>query len=235
MTQNFGAPDAAANKPAAGGAVAAKYLLVPQGDKGLSGEATAGRRIGLYGGSFNPPHKGHILVAQMALDRLKLDEVWWLVSPGNPLKDNSGLPPLVARIKAAAALTAANPRIKLTGFEQILGNHSTAPMLRYIAAANPLTHFVWIMGADNLQYFHLWQDWRQIMATMPLAVINRPHFADADKSPAAEAFAAARINEAQAAQLADMPPPAWVFLHGRHSYLSSTLLRARRKTAINKG
>jgi len=216
---------AAAEEPAA------KYLTVPQGDIGLSGESTAGKRIGLYGGSFNPSHAGHILVAETALKKLKLDEVWWLVSPGNPLKDNAGLPPLAARIQAAEAMIT-DSRIKLSGFEQRLGNHSSAPMLRYIVSANPRTHFVWIMGADNLQNFHLWQDWRQIMQTLPIAVINRPHFNEADKAPAAQAFAQARINEDEAEHLAELPPPAWVFLHGRRSYLSSTLLRARQKFGI---
>lgn len=210
---------------------AARYLAAPQGDNGLGGakSGTAGKRIGLYGGSFNPPHKGHLLVAETALKKLKLDCVWWLVSPGNPLKDISGLAPLRERIKAAEELIGAAAQMRITAFEQSLGVCGTAAMLRFITAANPRTHFVWIMGADNLANFHLWQDWRGIMETVPVAVVDRPHFADAAGSAAAREFAAARLDERRAADLAAAPAPAWLLLHGRRSYLSSTLLREREK------
>lgn len=221
--------------------VAAKYLAMPAKDKGLApGAGTAGKRIGLYGGSFNPPHDGHLLVAETAWQRLRLDAVWWLVSPGNPLKDKSGLAPLGARIAACEKLIGAEkrrgrPQFQVTAFEQMLpaGTHSAA-MLLALAAANPQTHFVWVMGADNLQNFHLWQDWRAILAAVPLAVIDRPGFSRADKAPAAAEFAAARLAEGDAPALAAASPPAWLFIRGQQSHLSSTLLREKRQAAKQK-
>ncbi|KAA6405117.1 nicotinate-nucleotide adenylyltransferase [Candidatus Tokpelaia sp.] len=226
--------------------VAAHYLAVPLKDKGLPPErdshsagqgagakgiigGTKGKAVGLYGGSFNPPHEGHLLVAETALQYLRLDTLWWLVSPGNPLKDTAGLAPLPQRIAASRALIT-DPRIQVTAFEAALAAKNSAAMLRFIVQANPHTHFVWIMGADNLADFHLWQDWRQIMQTLPLAVIDRPNFSAADKAPAAREFAAARVSEKAAATLAEQKAPAWLFIHGRRSPLSSTMLRQSRKT-----
>jgi len=218
---------------------AAQYWAAPRDDKGLganesgaAGQPTAGGRIGLYGGSFNPPHEGHLLVAGTALQRLKLDAVWWLVTPGNPLKDNSSLASLNRRIGESEALIRQSPladKIYVTAFEQTLGARGSADLLDFLIPANPNTHFVWIMGADNLADFHHWHNWRHIMEIAPIAVINRPGFDDADKAPAAQAFAEARLNETEAANLALRKPPAWLFIHGRKSYLSSTLLRKREK------
>lgn len=210
-------------------AIAEKYLTVPMEDKGLGGDtgSTKGQIIGLYGGSFNPPHEGHILVAETALRRLRLNALWWLVSPGNPLKDKRASASLSMRIAACETLIN-NPHIAVTAFEERLAVGGTAAMLDIIVPKNPQTRFIWIMGADNLAEFHLWRDWRHIMQTVPIAVIDRPGFSRADKtSPAALAFASGRIAAAKAGDLTDHMPPAWVFLRGRRSSLSSTQIRQR--------
>lgn len=186
----------------------------------------AGRRIGLFGGSFNPPHAGHRLVSETALRRLRLDAVWWLVTPGNPLKDARALAPLAARM-AEAATVAAHPRIKVTAVEADIGLSRTRDTLRYLLRRCPGARFVWLMGADNLASFHRWHAWREIAAMVPIAVVDRPGYTFAAvASPAAKRMAGRRIDESDAPLLADLNPPAWVLLHGRRSPLSSTQLRA---------
>lgn len=185
----------------------------------------AGQRIGLFGGSFNPPHAGHRLVGEMALRRLRLDAVWWLVTPGNPLKDRSALGPLEARLAEAARVTA-HPRIKVTAIEADIGLSRTRDTLRYLVRRCPAARFVWLMGADNLVTFHRWHAWREIARMVPIAVIDRPGYGlAAMASPAAHWMAGRRIDEADARRLVDLDPPAWVFLHGRRSPLSSTQIR----------
>jgi nicotinate-nucleotide adenylyltransferase len=187
-----------------------------------------GQRIGLFGGSFNPPHAAHRTVSLFALRRLELDAVWWLVTPGNPLKDNAGLPPLAERIAAACAL-ARHPAIAVTDIEARIGTRFTVDTLRALTRRCPTVRFVWIMGADGLRDFHRWRRWREIFALMPVAVVDRGGVgASALASPAARAFAAARLPEARARRLPALAPPAWVFLHGLKSPLSSTALRAGR-------
>ncbi len=180
---------------------------------------------GLFGGSFNPPHAGHLHVAEQALRRLALDRVWWLVTPGNPLKDTSGLAPLDDRLAACRALTR-DRRMVITALEVSLPTRFTADTLAHIAARNRGVDFVWIMGADNLGQFHHWDRWRDIAATMPIVVIDRPgstlrlHHAQA-----ARALGRFRIDEGDATLLPGMPPPAWTFLHGPRNALSSTAIR----------
>ena len=188
--------------------------------------APAGSRIGLYGGSFNPPHPGHRHVSLFALKRLRLDAVWWLVTPGNPLKDVSCLPPLVHRMARAAAV-AADRRLVVTGLEAAWGTRYTADLLMRLRRRLPHVRFVWIMGSDNLASFHRWDRWPVIAAACPIAIVNRPGFlAAALASPAARALAPYRIDERDAATLAGRRPPAWVFLTGPRSEASSTALRA---------
>jgi nicotinate-nucleotide adenylyltransferase len=184
-----------------------------------------GLRIGLFGGSFNPAHAGHRMASLTALRRLQLDRVWWLVTPGNPLKDNHALPPLRQRIATARAL-AGHGRIQITGIEARLRTRYTADTLRALKRRCPGVRFVWIMGSDNLASFHRWNEWRAIARMMPIAVIDRPgstHRAVA--SPAANWLARWRLPENQAAALPLHSPPAWIFLHGKRSDLSSTYLR----------
>ncbi|WP_313557006.1 nicotinate-nucleotide adenylyltransferase [Agrobacterium cavarae] len=184
-----------------------------------------GMVIGLFGGSFNPPHDGHALVAEIAMRRLGLDQLWWMVTPGNPLKNRTELAPLADRIAACENLVT-DPRIKITAFEQTLGVSYTANTLAKVKARNPHAHFIWVMGADNLRTFHHWQKWRQIAETFPIAVIDRPGATLAYlSSTMAQAFSHARIDEDDAGVLWKKQAPAWVFIHGPRSTLSSTALR----------
>lgn len=184
-----------------------------------------GMRIGLFGGSFNPPHDGHLLVAEMALRRLKLDQVWWMVTPGNPLKSHKELLPLSERIRLCKKLCE-DPRIKITGFEAAHDLAYTAETLGFIAQRNRGVNFVWLMGADNLANFHKWQNWRGIAETFPIAVIDRPGSTLSYlSSKMAKAYAHARVAESDASVLARLKAPAWTFLHGPRSSLSSTALR----------
>ena len=187
-----------------------------------------GLRIGLYGGSFNPPTRGDLHVSLMALRRLRLDRVWWLVTPGNPLKELAGLPPLPERMAAARTL-ARHPRIAVTGFEADIGARYTLDTLEYLVGHAPGVRFVWLMGADNLAQFSRWRGWRPIAELMPFAVIDRPGWTlRSTHAKAALALQEFRIDESDAAVLADLAPPAWVFLHGPRSSLSSTVLREQR-------
>jgi len=192
-------------------------------------------RIGLYGGSFNPPHAGHRHVSLIALKRLRLDRIWWLVTPGNPLKDHGELAATAART-AQAKRVAAHPGIDVTSFEEIIEARYTVDTLLFLARRCPGVDFVWIMGADNLASFHRWRGWRTIAALMPIAVVDRPGFTlKATRSRAAIRLAPYPVPPLAAARLAPMPPPAWVFLYGPRSFLSSTELRRSRELLPSKG
>ena len=184
-----------------------------------------GMRIGLFGGTFDPPHQAHLDATLLAMKRLKLDRVWWLVTPGNPLKDTKALPPLADRM-AAAERVADHPRIVVSGVEAVIGTQYSRDTIAYLVSKCPGVRFVWIMGADNLRQFHRWKDWRGIAGLVPIAIMDRGGLNyPALAGPAAQALARARIPEAQAGALADRAPPAWVYLHGLKSPLSSTRLR----------
>jgi nicotinate-nucleotide adenylyltransferase len=182
-------------------------------------------RIGLLGGSFNPPHVAHRAISLFAIKRLKLDRVWWLVTPGNPLKDAGALRDLDARVDAARQM-ANDPRIDVSCLEAVIGTRYTVDTITYLRRRTAGLRLVWIMGADNLAQFHRWQSWRRIAAEVPIAVIDRPPQSfRAMAAPAAQALARYRLPENQAGRLADQHPPAWVFLTGMKSSLSSTGLR----------
>jgi nicotinate-nucleotide adenylyltransferase len=184
-----------------------------------------GMRIGLLGGSFNPPHRAHRDISLFALKRLKLDGVWWLVTPGNPLKDTRALPPLDTRLAAAKAI-AAHPRIAVSGIEAAIGTSYSYATIDWLMARCPGVHFVWIMGADNLVTFHRWRNWRRIAQALPIAVIDRGGVRlSATSAPAAGALARYRLPQSAASRLAEQQPPAWVFLHGLKSSVSSTAIR----------
>jgi len=187
--------------------------------------AEPGQRIGLLGGSFNPPHAAHRLITEIALKRLALDGVWWIVTPGNPLKSRSELLPLAERVDLARTLMD-DPRVTVTDFEKALGSRFTAATLAYLRLRFPEVHFVWVMGGDCLADFHRWQQWRQIFETIPIAVVDRPGWRlPAMASPAARAFSRRRLTESHAPLLATAKPPAWVFLTGPTMHLSSTQIR----------
>ncbi|XWN34359.1 MAG: nicotinate-nucleotide adenylyltransferase [Devosia sp.] len=189
--------------------------------------ASLGQRIALFGGSFNPPHKGHRHVALTGLNRLGVSQVWWMVTPGNPLKSSDDLPPLQHRI-AQTETFADHPRMLVTAFEASLGTRYTADAVTILKRRFPYVKFVWLMGADNLATLHRWQKWRDIMRQVPVAVVDRPGASmSVMSSPAARAFASARRPEEQAGALADAAAPAWVFLHVPLDPTSSTLLRSK--------
>ena len=185
----------------------------------------AGNRIGIFGGSFNPPHSGHRLVAITALKRLGLDQIWWLVTPGNPRKSHSDLAPLDLRLRETRAL-ADHPRMKVTAFEKVLGSPYTAKTVMSLRAMRPSVRFVWVMGADNLASFHHWKDWRAIVGSVPIAVVDRPGASLSMMfAPMAKAFEKYRLPEEEAAMLPDLQPPVWTFLHSPLDRTSSTDLR----------
>ncbi len=189
-----------------------------------------GLRIGLLGGSFNPAHAAHRAISLLARKRLGLDRVWWLVSPGNPLKDTSRLPPLADRVARARKL-AASPSIEVTGIEAALGTRFTHDTVAELRRRCPGVRFVFLMGADLLAEFHRWRRWRELAGLVPIAVIDRsgPSLS-ALAAPAAIALVRARIEESEAASLPLRTPPAWVLLHGLKSPISSTALRAAART-----
>ena len=187
--------------------------------------AAPGQAIGLLGGSFNPPHVAHRMISEAALKRAGLDKVWWIVSPGNPLKNRSDTAPLAERLVLCRGV-AKNPHIVVTDFEADLQTPYTASTLAFLKARSPLVRFVWIMGADNLATFDRWQRWREIFTMVPVIVVDRPGWRlKALASKAARAFATSRVPEADARSLALRPAPAWTFLTGPLSHVSSTALR----------
>ena len=184
-----------------------------------------GMRIGLLGGSFNPPHEGHALITRLALRRLRLDRIWWLVTPGNPLKSLTGLAALKARVEAARGLDV-GPKVVVSDIEAQIESRFTYDTLRWLKRRAPRVHFVWIMGADNLRQFHRWRHWRAIADLVPIVVVDRPGSTlSATSGRAGAALARWRVPEREAARFAAMRPPALLFLHGRRSKLSSTALR----------
>ncbi len=188
---------------------------------------TPGLRIGLLGGSFNPPHLGHLHVARTAMERLALDRLWVLVTPGNPLKSRADLASLGRRLAATRRLLD-DPRIVVSALEAGFGSPYTWRTVERLAGMAPSVRFVWVMGADNLATFHRWQQWRRIAATVPIAVVDRPDASLAVlHAPAAQALADFRLAEIDAPTLAGRRPPSWVFLHGPRVALSSTELRRR--------
>ncbi len=188
-----------------------------------------GQRIGLLGGSFNPPHAAHALISAIALRRLQLDRIWWLITPGNPLKTGGETIALADRVAACRALVH-DPRIEITTFEAELPTAYTAATLDHLALRRPGTQFVWVMGADCLAQFHRWYRWRHIFSSLPIAVVDRPGWRlAASASPAASTFARRRVPEARATTLAGLKAPAWTLLTGPLSPLSSTQLRGERR------
>jgi nicotinate-nucleotide adenylyltransferase len=200
-------------------------MAAPSADLAMP-HAEPGMVVGLFGGSFNPPHAGHALVAEIALRRLGLDQLWWMVTPGNPLKDARHLLPLAERMALSRAI-APGPRVKVTAFEAAHTVRYTADTLALVRRLNPGIRFVWVMGADNLKHFHHWQRWREIARMMPIAVIDRPGATLSYlSSPMALTFAWARVDEDDARLLAKRPAPAWTLIHGPRSSLSSSAIRA---------
>ncbi|MFO1174205.1 MAG: nicotinate-nucleotide adenylyltransferase [Paracoccaceae bacterium] len=188
--------------------------------------AAPGMKIGLLGGSFDPAHEGHAHLTREALKRLGLDRVWWLVSPGNPLKPNPPAP--LAERMARARAVMRDPRVVVSDIEARLGTRYTAETLARLMAIYPGVRFVWLMGADNLAQFHRWQKWDWIMHRVPVAVLARPGMRlAAQGARAAEEYGRWRLRADEARTLADRRPPAWIFLDMPLNDLSSSAIRAR--------
>lgn len=183
-------------------------------------------RIGLLGGSFNPAHEAHREISLLALKRLRLERVWWLVTPGNPLKDFRELKPLDARLRQAKQVSA-HPRICVTAIETIIHTSYTFDTVRRLTEQYIGVRFVFLMGADNLAQLHQWKRWRELASQVPLAVVDREGWSlRALAFPAAITLSRSRIPEDSAPRLVSSAAPAWVFLHGLKSSLSSTKLRS---------
>jgi nicotinate-nucleotide adenylyltransferase len=186
-------------------------------------------KVGLLGGSFNPAHEGHAYIASTALERLGLDEVWWLVSPGNPLKNPRDVAPVNERFASAVA-QARNGGMRVTTIEEELGTTYTSDTLIRLRRRYPRLSFVWLMGADNLAQIPAWKDWSSIFNTVPVAVFARPHYLERALSGAANArFRDRRLPEGAARTLAQHRPPAWIFVHSRLMAASASAIRARRR------
>lgn len=195
----------------------------------------SGKRVGILGGSFNPAHEGHRHISLLALRRLRLDEVWWMVSPQNPLKIIAEMAPLQKRMQRARAV-ADHPRIHVTDVELHLGTRYTADTVETLKSRFPDMRFVWLMGADNLCQIPRWRNWRKIFEAVPIAVFTRPSYSlRALSGRAARRFAAYRVLESRASALPEARPPAWVFLHGPAHGQSATRVRAHCAEWVSKG
>ena len=192
-----------------------------------------GAKVALFGGSFDPPHKGHALVAKAALRALGVDYVWWLVSPQNPLKTHQPNPlkTRLANVRGLVGHLSQARRFIVTDEEARLGTQFAIDTVRALKAAHPHVDFIWLIGADNLAQMHRWKNWQEMMIEIPMAVYPRPGFAHkAALSPAARAFEWARLPGAAAAHLPLYQAPAWVVLDGARSSLASSNLRTGTKT-----
>jgi nicotinate-nucleotide adenylyltransferase len=187
--------------------------------------ARPGQVVGLLGGSFDPAHAGHVHVTREALRRFGLDRVWWLVSPGNPLKPRGPAP--LARRMAHARAVMRHPRVSVTDIEARLGTRYTADTIAALGRRWPAVRFVWLMGADNLAQLHLWEDWRSIMEGVPVGVLARPgERLGARTSPAAQAYRRFKVPAAAAGGLGRRAAPAWCFVNVPMHAASSTAIRA---------
>ncbi|MDP9414003.1 MAG: nicotinate-nucleotide adenylyltransferase [Pseudomonadota bacterium] len=183
-------------------------------------------RTGLLGGSFNPAHRGHRAISMQAAGALGLDEVWWLVSPGNPLKPGTGMAPLEARFRSALAASG-RARIRVTAIERELGTRYTLDTIRVLQRRFPSRRFIWLMGADNLAQFHLWKEWRKIAMLVPIAVVGRPGYDSLAHAARAMSWLRRFVRPAgQARHWTKWRPPALVLLHLPPDPTSATALRA---------
>ncbi len=204
--------------------------FVPRHELRAPGPQTSsrsGRGIGILGGSFDPPHDGHLHITKLARRHLKLKQVWWMVSPGNPLKAAPVLD-FKSRLNASRRLTRNQSFIWVTDIESRLGTCYTGDTLEHLVRLNPGVPFVWIMGADNLATVHRWKDWERIFYTMPIAIFARPgSVIRASTSPAARRFARARLSARRSIALALRQPPRWTYVIGPMVAHSSSEIRAR--------
>jgi len=184
------------------------------------------KRVGLLGGSFNPAHRGHRQLSLAAIEALGLDELWWLVSPGNPLKEGADMAPYEARL-ASARRVARGTGIKVSPFEMRAGTRYTIDTLRALLRAYPRHRFIWLMGADTVAEFHRWKDWRDIAQLLPIAVLPRPGYDEAARAARAMGWLSRFVRpESQAKDWTEWSPPAILFLRLPTDPTSATALRA---------
>jgi nicotinate-nucleotide adenylyltransferase len=192
-------------------------------------------RIGLLGGSFNPAHAGHLHISRIALERLRLDRVWWLVSPQNPLKSTEGMGTYAERLAAARTAAKAEPRIEVSDFERQAGTRYTIDTLLALREDYPQHRFVFLMGADLFIQLPRWRAWTAILRTVPIAIFPRPSYSNrALSSRAARRFAAFRVPEIRAHRLANATPPAWAFVPATTDPSSATLIRRSRSLSATR-
>ena len=188
--------------------------------------ARAGMTVGLLGGSFDPPHQGHAHITREALKRFGLDRVWWLVTPGNPLKAEGPAP--IERRLAASRAVMAHPRVDVTDLEARLGTRYTAETLARLFELYPGTRFAWLLGADNFASLHRWDNWEWIMEHVPIGILARPgQRISARMSRAAGAYERFRLRGREAPRLCITRPPVWCFVNVPMDSSSSTAIRAR--------
>ena len=186
-------------------------------------------KVGILGGSFDPAHEGHLEITHAALEFLDLDYIWWLVSPGNPLKNDNEISSFENRFYSAKNM-ADDPRIIVTDLEQKLGTKYTIDTLEKIIYNHPNHKFIWLMGADNLAQFNQWKDWRKIADTVPFAIFNRPSYSKQSmQSVAATELREFRIDEKNAGLLYKLKPPAWIYYTLSKNPMSSTEIRNKSK------
>ncbi|WP_281301530.1 MULTISPECIES: nicotinate-nucleotide adenylyltransferase [unclassified Iodidimonas] len=185
-----------------------------------------GRKIGLLGGSFNPAHEGHLHISLHALKRLGLDDIWWLVSPQNPLKSADGMASLDNRMASARAIIGRHPHLHVTDIEHRLGTRYSIDSIQSLQRLLPHSHFLWLMGADNLQQFPRWRQWTEIMGRMPLAIFDREHYSrNCLTGKVASRYRRGRLNEGALKSIATAKTPAWIFLSLRRHPASATEIR----------
>jgi nicotinate-nucleotide adenylyltransferase len=188
---------------------------------------TIAQRVGLLGGSFNPAHEGHLHISGLALECLKLDQVWWIVSPQNPMKAVTGMAPFAVRFREAKKTAIVNQRIVVSDFEAKTSSCYTVETISALKAQFPGISFVWVMGADLLVQLPHWKRWRQLFRTLPIAIFDRPAYSSrALRGRAARHFKSAQISRFRAQSLVDMKAPAWLFLRTRLNPQSATRIRA---------
>jgi nicotinate-nucleotide adenylyltransferase len=189
----------------------------------------------VLGGSFNPAHEGHLHITRLAFKRLKLDQVWWLVSPQNPLKSTDDMAPFAERMASARRLAAGDARILATDIETRLNTRYTVDTLRALRTSFPRAHFIWLMGADNLAQIPRWEKWVSIFHMVPIAVFDRATYSyRALASKAAYRFRRDRVPARGAADAVLRQPPVWVYFHTPQHPASATELRAQRRAAADQ-
>ena len=197
----------------------------------LANEKWRGRRIGLLGGSFNPAHAGHVHISLIALKEMKLDAVWWLVSPQNPLKSTKDMASFAQRYADAVTITSTHPALIVSDLEMRMSSPYTAQTLKKLKHSFPRTRFVWLMGADNLLQITRWQRWRAIFRSVDVAVFRRPSYdVGVLRGKAAQRFSRQRLDPAKAKRVGRGKKPVWILFNNRLNPLSATQLRALKTT-----